>query len=80
MSWRLPRQKVLVASEPELRRSTRHMLGLCIDISTLLPRRESRPTRHNLQGIYTEGIDVDLPDGIDDVLGCIETLQPMTPH
>jgi hypothetical protein len=80
MLRRLPRQKGLVASEPQPRRSTRHMSGLRIDISVLLPRQESRPTRHDLQGIYTKGIDIDLPDGVDDVLGCVETLQPMTPH
>ena len=80
MLRRLPRQKVLVASEPQPRRSTRHIIGLCVDISTLLPRREYRPTRHDLHGVYTNGIGIDLPDGIDDVPGCVEALQPMTSH
>ena len=76
----LPRQKVLAAIEPEPRRSTRHISGLYINISTLLLKRLSRRTRHDLQGIYAKGIRVDLRDAIDCVLGCVETLQPMTPH
>ena len=80
MLWRLPQQKVSVASEPRLRRSTRHILGLWIKISTLLPSRGSRPTCHNMHGIYTKGIEIDLSDGIDDVLGCVKTLEPVMPH
>ena len=55
MHRRLPRQKVLVASEPQPRRSNKHISGLCININTLLFSRVSRPesrTRHDLQGIY----------------------------
>ncbi len=80
MLRRLPQQKVLVASEPKPRHSTRHILGLCVDINTLLPSRVSRLTRHDLQGIDAKGIRIDLPDSIDDVPGLVETLQPMTLH
>ena len=75
--WHLPHQKVLVANEPRPRRSTRHKLDLFIEISTLLPSRVSRPTCHNLHGIYTKGIDIDLSDGIDDVPRCVKTLEPV---
>jgi hypothetical protein len=77
---RLPRQKVLVASEPLPRHSTRRISGLCVNISTLLLSRVSRLTRHDLYGIYTKGIRVDLRDAIDGVPGCVETLQPVTLH
>ena len=69
-----------MANEPEPRRSTRHISGLYINISTLLPNRLSRRTRNDLQGIYTKGIRIDLRDAIDCVLRCVETLQPMTPR
>jgi len=33
-------------------------------------------TRHNLYGIYADGIDVNLSDGIDNVPRFVETLEP----
>ncbi len=35
-------------------------------------------TRQNLKGIYAEGIGVDLPNGVNNVPGLVETLQPST--
>lgn len=37
-------------------------------------------TRHNLQGIYAEGIGIDLPNSVDNVPWLVETLEPAASH
>jgi len=37
-------------------------------------------TRHNLHGIYADGIDVNLSDGVDNVPRFVETLEPEDPR
>jgi hypothetical protein len=66
----------LVASEKEMRRSTKRKPVLNKEISPAVIKIRLERTRQNLQGIYAERIGVNLPNGIDNVPRLVEALEP----
>jgi hypothetical protein len=66
----------LAASEIQLHHSTMRKLVLNKEISPAVIMIRLGLTRQNLQGIYTEGIGVNLPNGVNNVPGLIEALEP----
>jgi hypothetical protein len=67
-----------VASETQLRRSTKHKPRLDeIQVGLAVIKIRLWLTRHDLYGIYPEGISIYLPNGINNVLGLVETLEPV---
>lgn len=72
----LLRKIPLVASETQLRRSTKHKPRLD-EVGLAVIKIRLRLTCHDLYGIYAEGISVYLPNGINNVPGLVETLEPV---
>lgn len=70
-------QKVsLVASEKQLHRSTKRKSVLNMEIRPPVIKIRLELTRHNLQGIYTERIGINLPNGVNDVPRLVEAFEP----
>lgn len=65
-----------MASETQLHRSTKNKSRLD-DIGLAVIKIRLRLTCHDLYGIYAEGISIDLPNGINNVPGLVETLEPV---
>jgi len=73
----LPQKIVLVASGKQLHRSTKRKPVLNEEISPPVIKIRLELTCQNLQGIYAERICVNLPDGVNDVPGLVETFEPV---
>jgi hypothetical protein len=66
-----------VASEKQPHRSTKRKSVLNKEISSP-PVIKTRPevTRQNLQGVYAKRIEINLPNGVNDMPRLIETFEP----
>lgn len=65
-----------MASEKQPHRSTKHKPVLDKEISPPVFKIRLELTHQNLQGIYAQRIGINLPNGVNNMPGLIETFEP----